>query len=323
MAGSRLQAWISLLRVANLPGAASNILVGYLLVAGDWNPLGMVLAAILASLLFYSAGILSNDLADLERDRVLRPERPLPSGAVEVATARTTHWILFGLGMAVCFGIDLKFGTGLRGASFSVSATGGMLVLAILLYNLVLKRFLVSALAMGLCRGLNLLLGMAVAAGQGGRAGEFTGGWHFGGILAGLVLFVCGLTLLARDESEPRPRRWLLAAGTLCMATGLLLYALLPVWMDRGGLAVQPRDSRNHLLLIAVIGFTVLRSACVATVTLRPEKIRGAVKTALFSLVTLDAAVALLASGGQAFFALIVLGMTGVSLLLSRFSNPT
>ncbi|MEA3189035.1 MAG: hypothetical protein QOD99_2865, partial [Chthoniobacter sp.] len=77
MTAPRLRTWLQLFRAPNLFTVPGDPLAGYLLVVrGSFN--GAVLPAIGASICFYAAGLLMNDLADFAEDRRERPERPLP-----------------------------------------------------------------------------------------------------------------------------------------------------------------------------------------------------------------------------------------------------
>lgn len=321
----RLLDWFQLLRVANFPGAASNVLVGYLLVKGTWQPWPLLLLAIAVSLSFYAAGILGNDLADLEQDRARRPERALPSGRIPAATARVVMWLLLGTGLTLAIGLDLSTLRVLEERRpLPVSGVALLLGISIFLYNRVLKRWLVSVVAMGACRGLNLLLGVSLASRLGPGVldpGSAVTPWI---AASGLALFVCGITLLARDESSERPRRTVMGMGVLCLAGGMALNAWLPGWLVLDGVFQQSSaPHRNHLLLVLVIAFTVLRSSLTALVTLDPARIGNAIRISLLSVITLDAAVALLASGGRPVYAGLILGLLGLGLLLRRVSNPT
>jgi 4-hydroxybenzoate polyprenyltransferase len=317
-----LQAWLQLIRVPNLPGAASTVLVGYLMVAGQWQPVWAVALVVAATLLFYVAGLIGNDLADIERDRDRLPPRPVASGSIPVVAAIVVMCTAFLAALTCC--CFLMQGQ-LKGAQVESHVAepilvGIALLIAILLYDFLLKRWLVSALAMGLCRGLALLLG-ASAADLHARA-DVEPGWGVLLAAGSLTLFVTGLTLIARDEAAAKPRRWLIALGVLAQAAGLAGYAWLPQVLaaDAGQIALL--IDRTHLFLIAVIGFTVLRRGVVAASTGNPTAIRGAVLISLVSLMTLDAAVALLVTGHPAF-PLAILGLLGLSLLLRLFASPT
>ncbi|MGH7143054.1 MAG: UbiA family prenyltransferase, partial [Planctomycetota bacterium] len=105
-----------------------------------------------AGFLIYAAGIIFNDLADLARDRQKRPERALPSGQISVGAAIAAAAVLMGAGVALGFYAGPRAG--------EAAAT---LAAAVLLYDFVLKRWSVTAaIGMGLCRALNLAMGLAL-----------------------------------------------------------------------------------------------------------------------------------------------------------------
>jgi len=80
------RAWLQLARVSNTPTVVSNAVAGAVLVSTTARTGTVVLVAV-AMVLFYTAGMVLNDLADAEIDRRERPERPIPSGAVSPAAA--------------------------------------------------------------------------------------------------------------------------------------------------------------------------------------------------------------------------------------------
>ena len=79
-----MRAWLEVLRISNLPTVWTNVLVGAVLsiaVARPSNPsLVAVLIAIIAGSCLYLAGMVFNDVADVDEDRAQRPERPIPRG---------------------------------------------------------------------------------------------------------------------------------------------------------------------------------------------------------------------------------------------------
>jgi hypothetical protein len=90
-AAAHWRAWGELLRLPNLPSAATNALAGAaigLLVADPPRSLAAgadlrVVAATVAAIVgLYAIGLLLNDLFDLEIDRRERPGRPRPSGRI-------------------------------------------------------------------------------------------------------------------------------------------------------------------------------------------------------------------------------------------------
>ena len=182
-------AWLRLLRAPNLLTVPGDPVAGFLLASADRvvEP-GPLLAAIGASLCFYGAGLVTNDLADLAEDRRDRPGRPLPAGDIRSSAA---------LAVAVClFAAALAISWILGGPARLV---GLALLFSILLYNLGAKKIpYLGALVMGLCRGFSLLLGAAATS-----AGE----WHVPQVMLSfdiLVLYVGSITHLAREEITPR-----------------------------------------------------------------------------------------------------------------------
>src|SRR3954467_14131559 len=178
--------WLQLFRAPNLFTVPGDPLAGYLLANGSdidrsW------LFAIVASLCFYAAGLLMNDLADEAEDLRERPNRPLPSGAV----GRRSVWMVMAL---LCVA-----GFGALAACRQPAALGAGLALlaAIALYNWVTKGWpVVGALNMGLCRSLSLLLGAFV----GPRASSDTSGlWALA-----FGLYIAAVTNLARHETRAR-----------------------------------------------------------------------------------------------------------------------
>jgi len=83
------------LRPATLPAPLAGVLGGAVAASGGWPPdLPRLGAAMLSALLLTGASNGINQIADLATDRINRPERPLPSGAL---TTRQAWWIFWGL----------------------------------------------------------------------------------------------------------------------------------------------------------------------------------------------------------------------------------
>lgn len=147
---SKRHAWGRLLRLPNLLTVPGDPIAGFLLVTrGNGSPLPSVWAAA-ASLCFYAAGLIINDLSDINTDRQERPDRPLPSGQIRPLAASAVVLALLGAGQGFCCLLDPQ-----------AWWIGFMLVLTIFLYNLLFKNIRVlGPLTMGACRGLSVLLGV-------------------------------------------------------------------------------------------------------------------------------------------------------------------
>ena len=156
----RLKGFIQLCRPANLPTAAADIFAGLAIsgllapdqitTLGYTNFLLLLVALVGGSKLLYAGGVVLNDVFDAALDRYERPERPIPSGVVP-----RPHAALFG-GVLLLSGILLVY---LFNTSSGLIAF--VLACSILIYDGIAKNHgFFGPLFMGICRGLNLWLGM-------------------------------------------------------------------------------------------------------------------------------------------------------------------
>ncbi|MBX2820196.1 MAG: UbiA-like protein EboC, partial [Rhodothermaceae bacterium] len=156
-----LIALAQLARPANIVTAWADVLAG-VAVAGVTIPvlLGMepgilpesVAWLVLATTGLYGGGVVFNDVFDAKLDAVERPERPIPSGKVSI-------------GAATAWGLLLLIG-GIV-AAWQASWESGVLAAAIAVAALVYDKFgkhhtILGPINMGLCRGMNLMLGISV-----------------------------------------------------------------------------------------------------------------------------------------------------------------
>ncbi len=102
----RLWATLRLMRLSNALPAAGLVLLGGRLARVSPLPAQVGLAAAAMGCIT-AYGYVSNDLSDLAEDRVNKPDRPLPSGAVERRTARRLAAFLALLGLLLAVGIGV------------------------------------------------------------------------------------------------------------------------------------------------------------------------------------------------------------------------
>ncbi len=202
----KLCAWGRLLRFPNLFTAPWDPVCGFLIAGGAVHPEKLGYLAV-AALCAYAFGLVTNDIADLKTDTAERPSRPLPSGEISMKEASIAA-------VALCI-------VALELTSFAGNYTcfGMMLLLVvILLYNYCgRKSALLSAALMALCRVFSFGLGAAAV---------YPGVPSLNVALcalyaAGMFLFIFGITLVARRETETlkfRPGRTFIPAGALLMA---------------------------------------------------------------------------------------------------------
>lgn len=199
---SAVRAWLRLLRAPNLATVPGDPLAGFLLATGGlaWPDARFVLV-LAAALLLYAAGLVMNDLVDLREDREDRPSRPLPAGQIDIGVARTVV-------VACILGALLLA----KLAGLAPMATAGALLVAVFGYNVALKTTPLGPLAMGLCRGISVLLGASLVDPFHPLALTAAGG---------ITAYVAMLTFAARVEIDTRntPRRaWLPALVVLALA---------------------------------------------------------------------------------------------------------
>lgn len=88
---------LALVRWQNALIAVAGVLLGAWWAGwGAWHP---VLAAALAAIAFTAAANAWNDVADQDIDRIAHPDRPLPSGAIDVHAARAIAWGAAAIGL--------------------------------------------------------------------------------------------------------------------------------------------------------------------------------------------------------------------------------
>ena len=323
--------WLRLLRVSNLPSAISSILMAFLLVHQAWSPVIELLFLILASTSLYLAGMVLNDVFDLEVDLRQRPGRPLPRREISKMAA-----IKAGIGLMMG-GILLA---GLAGwvTNFNPSVDNlipfwrpgviaVILALLIFLYDGPLKRTAVAPLLMGGCRSLNILLGASTFAGR--QVAAQPGSVTFLGmpiivwwIALAIGILITGATLLGRKEAiENQPRMPLVLAGVLVLV-GLAGLAFV-VYCPTSSFEIQEQQKNVFPLFIGLISLTITRRVVEAVFTAKPKKIRLGVISILRSLIIFDAAICYLAAPGQIWYALVVLSLLVPSILLARWVPAT
>ena len=219
----RLRAVMELVRLPNLLTALADVWAGFLLAGGTSADVAALVALSVASMLLYAGGMALNDVCDARRDATLRPERPIPSGRLSRAAAARLAIVLLGGGLAAAACLSV------RSASIA-----GALVASIVLYDAVLKTTPLAPGVMGLCRALNLVLGLSVVpiAVEPATLAPVALVW----------LYVASLTLFARRESVANGRAPLSVAlvGVLLAVVG---QAFLVAGMESGPSAIR-RPSR-------------------------------------------------------------------------------
>jgi 4-hydroxybenzoate polyprenyltransferase len=330
--GGKLRAWLEVLRAPLLLSPVADVLAGWTVAAafaattdslvfagqpGDSRDflraslprLGM---AAVVGILFLASGMALNAVVDLREDRLRKPERPLPRGALRPATVA-----LFAA--LASSGALLLVWCRLPSALLAAAALAGLIVA----YHVGLKRLrLPGCLALGGIRALDFwfgVLALRAALADAPRAAVFShsmppGDWpQHVAVLFGL--YMASASLHASTDDESGSRGWS-RAGTFAACVMLSLQLLVQPAAPTAGMGAAA-DS----LGIVVAGWAIVRVIRVVMGGSRP-----ALTGALLSGLYLFHASACLATGWGELALMsgaAVLLLFGVSRLLLRSFPPT
>jgi geranylgeranylglycerol-phosphate geranylgeranyltransferase len=147
--------YIKLVRPANIFITFFSIAVASLIVGGTDTQWVAIVAASISGALIAAAGMVINDVLDVEIDKINKPDRPLASGAVPMSRAKLLYMVLNAIGLAFDFFL-----------SPSAQAIAMFAVLFLYFYSAVLKRtVLLGNLAVGGMTGLAFIYGGAAVGG--------------------------------------------------------------------------------------------------------------------------------------------------------------
>ena len=286
----RLRAYLELVRVPNMLTAVADVAAGFLYAGGGGvGSVGVVMLLGGASACLYGGGVAFNDVCDAVHDRMHRRDRPIPSGRVSSAAAMKLVLLLFAAGIA------------LAAAASSLAALIALgLLSAIVIYNRFVKSTPLAPAVMGLCRGLNLFLGMSVASGQKVVVAVVP--------VVLMFLYVTALTYFARTEKGP-VRRGAVAAGVAGMMVGVAGLSSL-YW-------ILPDPHAGFLGLVVSLSIVIAWRG--GRVMARPEpcEIQSAVAMLVVALIVFDGCIVWVARGPWPAMAVLTLVLP--TLLLSRW----
>jgi 4-hydroxybenzoate polyprenyltransferase len=197
-------------RISNSPTVATNVLAGAA-IAGALEPSVSVGLLVVAMVVFYTAGMLLNDVCDYRWDQTHRPDRPLVAGAASRQAALVATIALFALGGALLWLVGPP-----------AFMAGLVLIGLIVLYDVWHKTNPLSPLVMAACRLMVYVTAFVAFAWPPSPLLLIAGGL--------LVLYLVGLTALAKSEARPNMVGYwpaaLLFLPTLYFVTAAPLLAL-------------------------------------------------------------------------------------------------
>ncbi len=330
----QLLAYAQLVRLPNTFTALADILLGalatgFLAGRGNWfwsrlfaddksnlASLGQEIASwctllslLLASTLLYWSGMVWNDYFDLDQDRLERPGRPLAAGKVSLGGARVLGSMLMAGGLLLSFlaglGNDAD-GLVIRWRPLGIAAC---LVVAIFMYDGVFKKTWAAPILMGLCRFLNVLLGLSIV----GAALPFWG-WLLAFIIGS---YIAGVTWFARTEARESNQSMLLGAGIVMLGSLVLALTMPAVALET---TRDAEPSRLFPYLLAAFGVYLGIAVVRAIKRPDPRRVQPAVKRAILGLIVLDA---LMASAFVGSFGLLLAILLIPGIMLGRWLYST
>ncbi len=256
----------TVLELIRLPGmftAHADILAAFLITGAGFDQLGTLALLLVSTSCLFSAGMALNDYFDMAVDAEERPQRPIPSGRISRTSAGTIGFVLLGVGICTAFFAGIR--------PFLICLA---LTCCIMLYNGLFKNLpVVGPLTMASCRYFNFLMGLSVLPFE---------GWAFIPLITALYIF--GVTILSRKETEGGHAVKTVAVCSLCAGCASLVYYCL--YLAR----VLPVFAGVLLMII----FSTCISARILTLLEKnsPADFQHTMKILLLSIILLDAVIA-------------------------------
>lgn len=251
-----------------------------------------VLLLLVATKGLYGGGVVMNDVFDAELDAVERPERPIPSGLVPKGQARA-----WGLGLLLMGIVAAGFVHWPQFFSLSFWLALAIAFAALLYDGWGKHQQIFGPINMGICRGLNLLLGMSLMPEAVSR---------YGYLALVPIVFIAAITMISRGEVHGGKANTMVGAGFMYAAviTAIALHAF------QNGYFLQANIFLVLFVLLAVPPLFRARNNPTG------PNIGKAVKAGVLSLILMNAAWA--AAFGALPLAVAMLGLLPLSILLAK-----
>ena len=329
----QIRAWAQLVRVPNTLTSCADVLTGLALVVGAWNSTPKLLVPLLvvslASVCFYWAGMVLNDVHDLEKDKLQGRNGPLVDGRISIRAARLAGWGLLTGGWCLALLARTFVPDSLVDVADAAHFTWTILPIStalagcIVAYDSRLKATRLGPWLMGLCRGLNMFLGVSI-----GTAVLWPSSQAWVCILSvvlGHILFVVGITLAARREGlmQQSYLRMMVAWGTSLLGVAAIAFSSIwgseLFWSPGTEFRLEPRSL--FPILVFLLALPWMRRAVLSVTKPDIGALVPAIKQAILTIIFLDAAVALQYGGNVP--GLIVCSFAIPTLALARVFRMT
>lgn len=293
---------LRLTRPANVVTAVADILAGiaisgYFLLVGssEWSWISII-ALIASTKGLYAGGVVFNDVFDAELDAVERPERPIPSGVVTKTKAALWGLLLLAIGIGASIIVHRSL------FSITVALAIAIAVCALVYDKWCKHHFIAGPLTMGLCRGLNLLLGISII------PGAVETHWVFGFIP---IIYIAAITVVSRGEVH--------GGGKPALYFAAFLYSLVLITL----LIISINNQQVIPAVFFILGFATMILPPLVKAIQKPvgPLIGKAVKSGVIGLILMDATWA--AAFGLPYHALAIALLLPLSILLARLFAVT
>ncbi|HEX8549581.1 MAG TPA: UbiA-like protein EboC [Cytophagaceae bacterium] len=301
---SKVLAYLRLTRPANIITALADIFAGFA-ISGlvfypfelkhlelmNWSILGQLLVS---TACLYGGGIVFNDFFDRKLDAIERPERPIPSKNASAVGAATLGTILLLAGIFF---------------SFNVSLFSGIIAIAIsmasILYDAISKHHIwLGPFNMGLCRALNLLLGVSALP-------EALGAYSYMAIIP--LLYIFAITLISKGEVTGGNKK--------AIAISAFFYGLVTLGILIAIVYGPGKFSYSSLAILLMFVIIIYRPLLKAYKIPEARNIRTAVKTGVISLIIMDACIGAAFAGGT--YGLLTILLLPISIGLAKIFSVT
>lgn len=287
-------AYIKIMRPANLVTSVADVLAGvaisgyFLTTEFEIQHVFPILLLCISTIGLYSGGVIFNDVFDAERDVKERPDRPIPSGSITKKDATVFGGICFTVGIMAAAMVNL-----------TALALAGLIMIAALTYDKWSKHMTVTGpINMGLCRGMNLLLGVSIFS----RYPEI---WWL--VIATIpIVYIASLTIINRRKGNEKSK------GTLYLAAFLYAFVIACI------LFIAHSKGFFLLTIVFVIPFYLMIFNPLFKTLDDPigKNIGKSVKAGVIALILLNAAWA--SAFGIWYIALIIVALLPLSLWLNK-----
>ncbi|MGF6846075.1 4-hydroxybenzoate polyprenyltransferase [Chitinophaga sp. W3I9] len=292
------------MRPANIVTAIADILAGVAVSAYFINvtfstvTLDLTLPVVclcLATMGLYGGGVVFNDVFDATLDSTERPERPIPSGVISKTQAIILGSYLLLVGILAAFSVG------------RLTGYAGWLAIGVAASALVYDKWgkhhsFLGPLNMGLCRGLNLLLGISIVP-------EMLEVYWWMGFIP--ILYIAAVTNISRGEvhgGSVKSLRFTAVCYALVYITmGILAYMHHRFWLALPFIAL-------FIIMINVPLFKAMKNPS-------GPNIGKAVKGGIIALIAMNAA--WVAAFATIPFAIAVILLLPISLVLGKIFAVT